>query len=80
MSRNERMTMNDESMVCVDCGAPASRRSGLINKVYRCQECHVRMERRGMIFAGIGCGGCFGLVVLMTMLGSCGAAIALIAA
>ncbi len=66
-------------MVCVDCGQPASRRSGIFNKVYRCQDCHAKLEKKGWLFALVGCGGALAIIALLT-LASCGTAVALVAA
>lgn len=72
--------MIEPHLVCVDCGLPASRRSGIFNKVYRCQECHAKMEKRNWVVALVGCGGCFGILALMMLLTSCGAAVAVMVA
>ena len=71
--------MMEPNLVCVDCGKPASRRSGIFNKVYRCQDCHAELEKRGWVFALVGCGGCLVIIALLTTT-SCGTAVALMLA
>ena len=71
--------MMEPSLVCVDCEQPASRRSGIFNKVYRCRDCHAKLEMRGWVFALVGCGGALGIIALLTLT-SCGAAVALMVA
>ena len=66
-------------MTCAECGQPASRRSGIVNKVYRRQECHAKVEKRGWTFALVGCGGAVIIIALLTLAG-CGTAAALVAA
>ena len=73
--------MIEPGMVCVSCGQPASRRSGIFNKVYRCEDCHEKeeekKERKGWL-ALLGCGvGCL-VVIAILVLAGCGAASALI--
>ena len=67
--------MIEPGMVCVSCGQPASRRSGIFNKVYRCDDCHKKEERKGGL-AIFGCGvGCLVAIVILFLMG-CGAALA----
>ena len=69
--------MIEPGMVCVSCGQPASWRSGIFNKVYRCEDCHEKEERKGWL-ALLGCGvGCL-VVIAILVLAGCGAASALI--
>ena len=72
--------MIEPNIVCADCGQPASRRSGIFNKVYRCQDCHAKLEKKSWLISLVGCGGCLGVLVLMLMMGSCGAAATLMIA
>lgn len=70
--------MVEPGAVCVYCGNPAVARSGIFNKVYKCRDCYDRDERRGWLFALIGCGGCLGIIALVVLTG-CGVAVALAA-
>ena len=68
--------MIEPNTVCVSCGQPASRRSGIFNKVYRCNDCHASYEKKGWLLTFLGCGGCLGILLLALLMGSCGAATA----
>ena len=69
--------MIEPDAVCVSCGQPAAARSGIFNKVYRCRDCYASEEKKNWLLTFLSCGGCFGLLALMVIMGSCGAAMVL---
>ena len=66
--------MIDPDVVCVYCGNPAAARTGIFNKIYKCRDCYSRDEKRGWLFALLGCGGCLAIALMMEIMG-CGVAV-----